>query len=59
MALMTVYVEFLPYPCGPEDMIRTVSTVIFDEISPLELGVSYEAWGIDNSYSWLRWRSAR
>lgn len=56
---MTVYVEFLPYPGDPEDMIRTVSTVIFDEVSPLELGMSREAWGIDCSYSWLRWRSAR
>lgn len=56
---MTVYVQFLPYPYDPEDMIRTVSTVIFDDVSSLELGGSHEAWGIDSSYSWLRWRSAR
>jgi hypothetical protein len=31
---MTVYVEFLPYPGDPEDMIRTVLTVILDEVPP-------------------------
>ncbi|ALU39016.1 AraC family transcriptional regulator [Kocuria flava] len=30
-------------------MIRSVAVVVFDEVSPFELGVACEAWGIDRS----------
>jgi transcriptional regulator GlxA family with amidase domain len=46
---MTYCVDFLPNLCDAGRMLSNVAVVVFDGVSPFELGVLCEAWGVDRA----------
>jgi AraC family transcriptional regulator, transcriptional activator FtrA len=46
---MTCHIDFLPYSCQADDMLRNVAVLVMDRVAPFELGVLCEVFGIDRS----------
>lgn len=46
---MTSIVEFLPSPCDPGRVLRTVAVVVLPQTAAFELGTACEVFGIDRS----------
>src|SRR4051794_37965672 len=46
---MSSPIDFLPTSCDDGQMISNVAVLVYDGVSPFELGVLHEVWGTDRS----------